>query len=62
MAGKRELVLGIYTPGIVEVPPDKPVAYEIDTSAHFYTDMATPDRDELIRWARAIALKLKFAI
>ncbi|PNX69877.1 hypothetical protein L195_g064634, partial [Trifolium pratense] len=60
------LVLGICAPGIVEVPPDKPpskpVAYEIDTSAHFYTEMATPDRDELIRWARDIALKLKFAI
>ncbi|XP_045830906.1 PKS-NRPS hybrid synthetase cheA-like [Trifolium pratense] len=66
MAGKRELVLGICAPGIVEVPPDKPpsrpVAYEIDTSDHFYTEMATPDRDELIRWAREIALKLKFAI
>ncbi|XP_045831510.1 uncharacterized protein LOC123922888 [Trifolium pratense] len=40
----------------------RPVAYEIDTSDHFYTEMATPDRDELIRWAREIALKLKFAI
>ncbi|XP_045802305.1 uncharacterized protein LOC123895876 [Trifolium pratense] len=62
MEGKQAIVLGVRAPGLVEAQPDKPLVYEIDTAAHFYTDMATTDRDELIGWARAIAVKLKFAI
>ncbi|PNY09551.1 hypothetical protein L195_g006105, partial [Trifolium pratense] len=62
MMGKRATVLGVCAPGCVEAQPDKPSVYEIDTSNHFYTDMATTDRNQLIEWARAIALKLKFAI
>ncbi|PNY01956.1 FAR1 DNA-binding domain protein [Trifolium pratense] len=52
----------VRAPGLVDAQLDKPPVYEIDTAAHFYTDMETTDRDELIGWARAIAVKLKFAI
>jgi hypothetical protein len=61
----RTIVLGIInTPGLVEFNPSssKPPVIEIDTAAHFMTDKATSDRDELIEWARSIAVKLKFAI
>jgi hypothetical protein len=60
----RTIVLGINRPGLVEFNPSssKPPVIEIDTAAHFMTDKATSDRDELIEWARSIAVKLKFAI
>jgi histone-lysine N-methyltransferase SETD2 len=61
----RTIVLGIInTPGLVEFNPSssKPPVIEIDTAAHFMMDKATSDRDELIEWARSIAVKLKFAI
>jgi hypothetical protein len=60
----RQIVLGINVPGIVEFKPSssKPPAIEIDTSSHFQTEMETEDRDELIEWARKIAVQLKFVI
>jgi hypothetical protein len=60
----RTIVLGINAPGLVEFNPSrsKPPVTEIDTPTHFVTDKATSDRDELIEWARSIAVQLKFAI
>ncbi|KAK2435389.1 protein FAR1-RELATED SEQUENCE [Trifolium repens] len=70
----RELVLGIPVQlALAEVEPinchppvppvrlDPPVV-EIDTSSSFATDKAFATRDELIEWARKVALELKFSI
>ncbi|MCI71133.1 hypothetical protein A2U01_0092396, partial [Trifolium medium] len=60
--------LGLFAPGIVEAqpaqPPEnaKPLVYDIDTTSHFYTDEGYEDRDKLIKWARDIGERLKFAI
>ncbi|WJX19658.1 hypothetical protein P8452_09313 [Trifolium repens] len=60
----RQIVLGINAPGIVEFKASgsKPPIIEIDTGAHFQTTMASENRDELIEWARKIAVKLNFGI
>ena len=61
---RRQIVRAINAPGIVEFKPSssKPHVIEIDTWSHFQTDMTIEDRDELIEWARSVAVKLKFGI
>jgi hypothetical protein len=64
----RELVLSICVQyALVEVEPINchppvPLVIEIDTSSSFATDKAFATRDELIEWARKVALELKFSI
>ncbi|PNX70551.1 hypothetical protein L195_g057506, partial [Trifolium pratense] len=65
---KRHVVLGLFATGIVQAeaqpsyPPIKPPPIEIDTTSHFATDRQESDRDELIKWARSVAEKLRFSI
>ncbi|CAJ2677407.1 unnamed protein product, partial [Trifolium pratense] len=65
---KRPVVLGLFATGIVSAgaqpsnPPIVPPSIEIDTASHFATDRQESDREELIKWARSVAERLRFAI
>ncbi|PNX71048.1 hypothetical protein L195_g058004, partial [Trifolium pratense] len=65
---RRPVVLGLFATGIVPAgaqpsnPPNVPPPIEIDTASHFATDRQESDRDELIKWARSVSERLRFAI
>ncbi|PNX99530.1 otubain [Trifolium pratense] len=66
---KRPVVFGLFVTDTVQVEAQpsnprsrQPPAIEIDTASHFATDKQESDRDELIKWARGVAEKLRFAI
>ncbi|PNX66368.1 otubain, partial [Trifolium pratense] len=65
---KRPVVISLFATGIIPAgtqpsnPPIVALPIEIDTTSHFATDRQESDREELIKWARSMAERLRFAV